>query len=108
MSQPMKIVPTQPGGSSGSRPSSPGDGDGLAGCIDPGCLQSEAGDHERVFPGSAPNIQDTAPEGARFGQRQERGLGPTDVPGRRAGVEGVEIVGSPRPHGIGSGIIHIP
>ena len=49
--------------------------------------------HQRVFPGPAPNIQDTAPEGARFGQRQERGLGPADVPWRCAG-------GSPRPHGI--------
>jgi hypothetical protein len=52
-----------------------GEGDGCGRCIDSGGLQSEARGHQRVFPGSAPNIQDTAPEGARFGQRQERGLG---------------------------------
>ena len=49
--------------------------------------------HQRVFPGPAPNIQDTAPEGARFGQRQERGLGPADVPWRCAVVEGITVRG---------------
>src|ERR1039457_2936146 len=66
--------------------------------IDASRLQSHAGGHESVLAGPATHVQDPASNGARFHQRQKGRLRPPDVPRGRASIEGVKILGPPRPH----------
>jgi hypothetical protein len=60
--------------------------DRLRHSVDADSVQSERGGHERVLTGSAPNIQDASSQHTALNQFHEGGLGPPNVPRRRAGV----------------------
>jgi hypothetical protein len=70
-----------------------GGAQGSDGEVGAGGVETEAGGHERVFAGSATEVEDAATDSTRLGEDEKGGLGASDVPGRAVGVE---IVGLSR------------
>jgi hypothetical protein len=67
-----------------------GGAQGSGGEVDAGGVEAESGGHEGVFARSAADVENPAPQSADLGQGEKRWLGPSDVPGRR---DGVEVIG---------------
>ena len=56
-----------------------------------------------VLTGAAANVEETVAERAGVRQGGERRLGPANLPGRRASIDGVEVLGPAGSNGAGRG-----